>query len=236
MNSKLLSTCLFLNFPSRFICLLEVVTLNFVKILLVIVLMTMQTLSALNVDEMDTEEVSDLLQSFYNNPLDLNAASVAEIIEIPYINLLTAEHIIARRIKRGDFKSVKQLLQKKLLTLDVYEVTSKCFFIATMKKRGDKLKMESRYKYNLQKSRAYLDTIYRGDRNYLKSKLTYTNGNYLLALIMKKDPGEVYYYDTYKYSVAYNSPMFCVALGSFNYKSVSGLNIVESSFNDLKKS
>lgn len=193
------------------------------------------SLYPLEVEKLDSDEISDLLLYFTTEPLDLNIASADDLYEIPYIELTIAERIVSKRREIGEFKRVEELLDFNLIDRDVYEMIESCFVIESIKKPEFKLKLESRFKQSLQKSRAYLDDIYQGERYYAKSKMNFATGNYFLSVLSKKDPGEINYSDSYKYSVGYKSEGLSWVFGNFNYKSPSFFNVYESSFIDLQK-
>ncbi|MBC8312088.1 MAG: helix-hairpin-helix domain-containing protein [Candidatus Marinimicrobia bacterium] len=58
------------------------------------------------------QEISDVVKSeqFISGKINLNMASVAELISLPGIGPVTAEKIVAKRLKMGSFSTIEDLL------------------------------------------------------------------------------------------------------------------------------
>ena len=60
-------------------------------------------------DETDNSGLIDKIEALANNPIDINKASVSDLIEIPGVDISTANEILEYRNRSGSFYSLAEL-------------------------------------------------------------------------------------------------------------------------------
>ncbi len=159
--------------------------------------------------EDENENIFELIEELSRSPVDLNSASLNELLIIPGINLFFANLIIEHRKKYGVFFSTdelnlindlpKELIEKikpfvtvKNLEKDQYEnqePASKSFisnFLLT-----SKINVRSRIINELQERRGFLENKYEGSRPKIYNRFLFSYKNNLdAALVTEKDAGE----------------------------------------------
>ncbi|RFC55060.1 helix-hairpin-helix domain-containing protein [Brumimicrobium aurantiacum] len=165
----------------------------------------------LDAEEVSLEDIFDVLNAYYDNPLNLNIATKEDLQEIMLLNDFQINALLAKRDEVGAFSTLFELKDIEywdLLTLDniiPFVRVSK----VEEKKQGNLKKylaegnVEAYFRYQrvLEDKVGYSDVspeekeesskYYWGDPNKLYSRIRYTHKNdFSIGVTMEKDPGE----------------------------------------------
>ncbi len=152
-----------------------------------------------SMQNVESSQIYSLFEYLLDNPVNINKASVADLIVIPFLDYSTAEKIISLRNKLGRFDSLSQLDQLKDVSKRNID-NSKHFLTVTSinKNRGlnksskyFKLKLRSRTTSIIQTPKGFTENKFIGTKPkyYSRLKLYYHN-NYKAGILIDKDPGE----------------------------------------------
>ena len=205
------------------------------------------TLEEVFEDSFTEESESDAIDNFEDlilNPINLNTASINELIAIPFLDFQSASLIIKHRDKYGRFLSTNELfsiaelnpeiINKIMPFIRVDKITfsdSLSFFQDEeswlfSNLRNLNFQIRSRFGSDLQQR----DGFTKG--NYLGSKLKSYNrilikhsSNIQFGVITEKDAGEQFFYDYYSYhfSVRNYGIVKQLILGDYNLEFAQGL-------------
>ncbi|MBU2492704.1 MAG: helix-hairpin-helix domain-containing protein [Bacteroidetes bacterium] len=184
---------------------------------------TFQSNEGLNIIlEESTEDDEDsqlfnLIEDFKNNPVDLNSASVNDLLKIPFIDFYTAQTIISYRNDFGYFKSETDLysikdLNKVSLDNIISFVTVKNEFadesaiLNATSYQNIKMKIRSRVIEDIQNRKGFSEKIYQGNKYKFYNRLKGELKDYKINILTEKDAGEKSFSDFY--SVNLNADNF----------------------------
>ena len=162
-------------------------------------------------DEIDIQQFATDLSYFYINPLDLNKASLQDLLQLPFISPFQALEIVEHRNKFGDYLSIYEL--QVLNSFSVDEIRDLLFF-ATLNKNtvslhfkdlvaNGKHQIISLFETQRPRNKGQLirDTIGdESDKNYYLGSSIYSNFRYRydyrknlsFGLNAEKDAGETF--------------------------------------------
>ncbi|HSL90600.1 MAG TPA: helix-hairpin-helix domain-containing protein [Ignavibacteriaceae bacterium] len=163
-------------------------------------------------EESDNSELFDRFEYYINYPIDINTANLSELLQLPLLDISSANLIIDHRNKFGSFFSVQELFAIRGLPLEV--INKLLPFIAVSKKpiesitekTADKIPLpklsnirfniRSRFINDLQTRRGFTEERYLGSKlkNYNRILIRQGN-NYQLGFLTDKDPGETSFTD-----------------------------------------
>ncbi len=166
-------------------------------------------------EDVNDEQLLQIFEDLQNSPVNLNSAALQDLLQIPFLDLSSANYIIEHRNKFGYFFSVNELfaiknldneLTKKLLpffTVSKETVStnnkqiqqSKSFWNDTF------INLRSRFIQDLQPRKGFLNNRYEGSRfkNYNRLQLYY-GSHYRIHILTEKDPGENRLTDFYSFN------------------------------------
>lgn len=193
-------------------------------------------------EETDNSELFDRFEYLINNPVDLNKADLTQLLQIPFIDIYTANTIINHRNKFGFFYSVQELFAIKNLSK---EVINKILPFLTVKERPAQIisdepvkkdfalsfkninfNLRNRVMNDLQNRRGFLEDIYAGSKLKSYNRLLVRLGNnYQLGILSDKDPGEKSYTDfvSYHFFIRNIGVLSAFALGDYLLEFGQGL-------------
>lgn len=207
----------------------------------------------LDAEEVSLEDVFDVLNTYYDNPLNLNAANKEDLQELLLLNDFQINSLLATREEKGHFKTLfelKDLEYWDLLTLDniipfvrVSKVEEKKEGNFKKYLKEGKVEAYFRYQRNIEDRAGYADVTdeekeesnkyYWGDPNKLYSRIRYTHKNDLsVGVTMEKDPGEQLFgdkspngFDFYSAHAYYSGNKFLrkAAIGDYQIQIGQGL-------------
>lgn len=155
-----------------------------------------------SIDEEDSQ-LMELLESVYENPVNINKTNADKLLTIPLMDINTARKIINHRKKYGDFFSTDELysidgINKEKLRLLLPFLTAEDKIISEDSEAGSfplydkiEIRLRSRAINNLQTRRGFSEGKYLGSKikSYQRLKLNYAD-KYKLGVLSEKDDGE----------------------------------------------
>jgi hypothetical protein len=168
--------------------------------------------------DVEDSQLFDSFEALIQNPLNINRASIDELLSIPFMNLETAERILDNRNNYGQFFTKDELSKIDSIDQDVIDKISP--FI-TMKSKVDILeekpdepnffntllfRMRTRVTTDLQERRGFREDKYLGSplKNYNRVKII-SPGFAQLSVLTDKDPGENSYGDFVSASASFRN-------------------------------
>ncbi|WP_107038058.1 hypothetical protein [Brumimicrobium mesophilum] len=165
----------------------------------------------LEAEEISLEDVFDVLNNYYDNPLNLNVATKEELQQLLLVNDFQINSLLKARDEKGAFNTIFEINEIEfwdLITLEnilpfvmVSKVEEK--ESGSLKKYLKEGKVEAffRYQRNIEDKAGYADVTdeereesskyYWGDPNKLYSRIRYTHStDFSIGVTMEKDPGE----------------------------------------------
>ena len=156
-------------------------------------------------DETDNSGLVDKIETLIDNPIDINKATVSDLVEIPGIDITIANKIIDYRNKSGRIFSLAELssipninrdtINRIKLFLKVYNninITNNL-----IQQKLFTLQFRNRISTNLQQEDGFARNKFAGDnlKTYNRLKIKYSN--YSAGITLDKDPGEKSYNDLF---------------------------------------
>lgn len=152
-------------------------------------------------------ELYDLIENLLANPINLNTATVNELMRIPFLDFESASLIVKHRIEHGEFASVNELRGVTKMDEATREKIKPFVTVETIqnKQRGfaSNLSVDarSRFIYNLMKSSGFAENKFAGSRVKSYQRLKAEYGHFRTALLAEKDAGEKSIIDHYTFFV-----------------------------------
>jgi hypothetical protein len=198
-------------------------------------------------DEFDFSDISDRLDYYLKNPIDLNRTDERELMELYFLSSIQVRELLLHRELSGKFISLYELqaiegfneqsIQRLLPFVRVQEGVDQ----ADMKFKEGKHDLIFRYGRILEKQKGYISPERSGQSQYLGTpdrlfmRYRYRLGNKLqVALNMKKDAGEQFFkgdqrsgFDFYSASVFMRDigKIQNLVIGDFSLKLGQGLSL-----------
>jgi len=152
-----------------------------------------------------------------SEPIDLNRATAADLLAIPWLNPLLAHGIIALRDSLGGYRSVQQLLLVEGMSAEWYEAIAPCVSVATgpeapRRRQGGLL------------LRAGLDPLSPGREGVATlGRALLARGQWQFAAVLEKDRGETDFADWLGLSACHRGERWTLVAGDFTVGSGLGL-------------
>lgn len=157
--------------------------------------------------EVNSEQLTQYLQELAAHPVNINNASVNDLLQVPGLNLKTARAIITYRSQEKPFESVSELkevsgigrvtLQKVSPYVTVgrgLELSKALYFDPKYWGNDGHFQVLSRYQQDIQKAKGYEEAPeeggYTGSRIKYYERLGYRSDHLSINLTQEKDPGE----------------------------------------------
>lgn len=154
--------------------------------------------SDVDAQQLDLVQVAEQLSYLRNNPIQLNTATVDELLELPLFNSFTAFNFIEYRQRTGRIVSFYQLADIKGFSPYLIKLIEPFTTLEVLKKTTlwpSKLTHQAAWRYRqvLQPNRGLMLGNYPGDPSdhYLRYRLQ-GQGQLFAGLTAQKDPGEVW--------------------------------------------
>ncbi|MFO7526807.1 MAG: helix-hairpin-helix domain-containing protein [Ignavibacteriaceae bacterium] len=167
-------------------------------------------------EESDNAELFDRFEYLINNPIDINNAGLTELLNLPLIDIHSANLIIDHRNKFGSFFSVHELFAIRDLPKD--KIENILPFVTVIRKQipdisepprdrlpvpnlsDIRINLRSRTTNDLQSRRGFIENRYAGSKIKSYNRLLVKqNNNYQIGILTEKDPGEKSYMDFASY-------------------------------------
>jgi hypothetical protein len=162
-------------------------------------------------DDIDKSGLIDRLEELAENPLDINRASINELLEIPGMDILTAGKILSYRNDSGRIFSLTELNTisginlKKLNRLKIFLKVENYFGDKISTTDSFSLHFRNRVAANLKKEDGFIRNKFEGNNLKTYNRLKVNYNNYRLGITVDKDPGERSITDFYSLHLSLNN-------------------------------
>lgn len=196
--------------------------------------------------ETDHTELLEIIQDLLTHPLDLNVATLDELLQIPNLSLRLAQNIINYRSKNGPFKSVENVLDVSGIGPVTFERIRPYITVFIEKSRGlghflnsgewtesSRFEGYSRFRRVLQQQNGSVrsDSLggYRGAPFSYYQRLHYRSRHLSMNLTQDKDPGEQlsfpsgFDYSTWHFAILNKEGLQALIIGDFSVSFAQGL-------------
>ncbi len=138
----------------------------------------------------DESSAMEYLEYLSENPVNINTASIDELLLIPGISFLQANGIIYRRTRVGNFRDLIEVRKAGNIPVDWFELI-RSFMVLEEKQLISSYSLRQRAIRSLNIQRGYDNGYFSGDpfKNYTRIRFK-TGNNISGGLIAEKDPGE----------------------------------------------
>jgi competence ComEA-like helix-hairpin-helix protein len=191
-------------------------------------------------DGSSTNDVSHIyysLEDVFENPIDINNASVDDLLQIPLLNKTTAQVIINYRNYIGNFTTLGQLknvegisndLAEKIITFLKISGKNSSAFIDSFSKMflESDISLRSRIIQDLQPERGFRENLFQGSKQKFYNRLIINSSDkFKFGLLIEKDAGEKSFTDFVSYSLQINNLWFIksIVAGNYNFEFAQGL-------------
>jgi hypothetical protein len=160
--------------------------------------------------DLEEDYLYDLLEELQDNPININTADINTLLTIPFLDLNSVQAILDFRKRFGKFFHVRELLAIETLdpniarALQFFTTTEEVITKPLIDLSGLSGEFRSRFVRDLQDRQGFLSGNYAGDefKSYQRAKIKF--GNFNLAGLIEKDPGESKINDFTSFSVSLN--------------------------------
>ncbi|HQO10652.1 MAG TPA: hypothetical protein PLK90_10865 [Clostridiales bacterium] len=189
-----------------------------------ILLLSFSLLISVETDGLEHEEITALIKYYTANPININKATVSDIYQLPYISEIEAELIFQRIADKGEIKDIKVLFEEKIIGKDAAADLKRCVKYKDARDEIQKGEYSLRLRRTLEKSRAYVDSVYFGNPSGFTHKLSFYDKRISYNFLMEKEPGETDYSDNFKANfIIRDADRYRIIIGNFNLASMSGM-------------
>jgi hypothetical protein len=181
-------------------------------------------LELLEIDELDESDWLEQLWELRQKPLNLNRASLVDLLQIPFINPSLANEIIEYRNKEGKFLNLAELSKIRGMNQELIDALEP-FIIIHQSQKLNRCIYRFQGRLEHPKRDGYLRDVYHSPV-YLQHRLLFELGKNLSGgIIWEKDAGENNYFDYLSYHLLYKSPdqKISILLGDYQIRFGSGL-------------
>jgi hypothetical protein len=185
----------------------------------------------------DASHIYYSIENVFENPIDINNASVEDLLQIPLLNKPAAQAIINYRNRIGYFTSLAQIknvegisndLADKLMTFLKISGQSFSTFAGSFSKifSESDISFRSRIIQDLQPEKGFREKLFPGSRQKYYNRLTIKSSEkFYFGLLVEKDAGEKSFTDFVSYSFQINNLSFVkkIIAGNYNFEFAQGL-------------
>jgi hypothetical protein len=171
------------------------------------------------VGEIDNSDLYDNLEQLLNNPINLNTASLNDLLQIPELDVSTAQLIIDHRKQYGNFFSVSELNAVQNLDKDLIKKITPFVYVQRRQQEiqeepdninliisNSNAQFRSRFTNALQTNEGFLQNKFEGTKPRVYNRILANYNNHIQAgYLAEKDPGETSLNEFSTYHVAFNN-------------------------------
>lgn len=168
--------------------------------------------------ENEDENAVDDLEDYFTNPIDLNTATVDQLVTLPLFDITTANIIVAHRKRFGYFNSAYELRLVADLPPELVRKIIPLFYVSEWKVKlyeptflesllgKTKLEYRSRFQSDIQNRKGFTENKYEGDKlkSYQRAGIK-LGSNIKSGFLIEKDAGEKSYNDFTSFYAEYSS-------------------------------
>jgi hypothetical protein len=181
-------------------------------------------LELLEIEDLDESDWLEHLWELRQKPLNLNQASLEELLQIPFLSPYQATKIIEYRNKKGELVSFAELSNVRGMNQELIDALEP-FIITHQSKRFNNFIYRFQGRLEYPQREGYLRDIYHSPV-YLQHRLLFELGKSLSGgIVWEKDAGEDNYFDYVSYYLLYKNPdrKFSILVGDYQIRVGSGL-------------
>jgi hypothetical protein len=157
-------------------------------------------------EESDNSDLYEEFENFVEHPVNINSASLEDLIKIPYFDLAIAGKIIDHRDKYGPFFSINELytisdipenlLRKSLVFLTTSNSSEKKNYDKKNDHSTVSFTLRNRILYDIQPVEGFKENVFVGSnfKTYSRLQIDYRD-NLKSGILIAKDAGEISYAD-----------------------------------------
>jgi hypothetical protein len=163
-----------------------------------------------DIEDFEERELVERLERLHEEPLDLNTASLEELLQIPWFYPTLVRRILSERKRLGRFEALSQLKGIRGMTEAIFELVTpylkvvpveKVELVKVKKKPFGKGRFRGRV---IEKNPLEDEEKYLGDSRKVYSRLDFEpKENFSVGFLVEKDPGEESYTDLLNYHLAW---------------------------------
>ena len=163
-------------------------------------------------DETDNSGLIDKIQEMIDNPIDINSASLTDLMNIPGIDINTANRIIKYRKNSGRIYSIAELNTLKSIDENTLNIIKLFLKVDPTYDYGDQLpqtkllsiQLRNRISSNLQERDGFKNNKFVGNNLKTYSRFKGKYGHIHAGMTLDKDPGEKSYNDLFSSYLSFN--------------------------------
>ena len=179
-------------------------------------------------EENEDGQLFEIIERLLLNPINLNEATLTDLMQIPFITSLDAKQILQKRKELKYFDSVNdlekiQIDQNTLILIKPFVIVGNP--IENTKYNSIDYYFRSRLKNDLQNREGFKNGNYLGSKQSFYNRIVVKNQNIKIGLLSEKDAGERDYLDHYTGFIEYQSNDLInkILLGDYNIEFGQGL-------------
>lgn len=187
-------------------------------------------------DEEDENNFYETIEDLLRNPININKASVQELLTIPILDFSTADKIIKYRNRNNNFYSLNELflidnLSHELITLikPLLILNDKEPELITKEPFLNFINSRNRIVQDIQSRKGFNNGNYLGTKPKIYNRIQISAKDYFLNLTQEKDAGENSFTDFYSgsFSISNLSYIKKFIIGDFNLAFGQGLALAK---------
>ncbi len=162
-------------------------------------------------EDQDDSQLYELFDELISNPIDINNATLEEVLVLPFIPPKNAKRILRHIKKVKGIKTFDELKQIKNIDPNILLLLKPFVNISPRKLKNKKVSNPASFKFrsrlinDIQDKKGFIDKKYLGDKlkSYQRIKASYNN--FRFGGLIEKDAGEVSHTDFYSGYLQYHS-------------------------------
>ncbi len=185
--------------------------------------------------EKEDSQIYDLIEQLLENPININTATKADLMTIPFMDIESATNIINHRKKFGKFFSTREVKMIDGLSSNIAK-TLQYFVIVKPPSIDDSpsfiglysLKFRSRLINDVQERIGFIDTLYSGSTIKAYNRIKFQpNPKISMGGLIEKDAGENSYWDFYSAHLSMRDliPFTNIIVGDYTVEFGQGLSM-----------
>jgi len=171
------------------------------------------------IENLGESDFSQILSELAENPININRASIKDLLKIPFLTPTAARQIVRYRKQHGDFQGKNQLLKVPGINTELVGALLP-FIRFQAPPRASKLSYLIQGQQILHRVKGIENGVY-GNSLKFYQKIIYQHGRGLnMRIIWEKDAGEADWFDFGSISVNYqpNARPYAFSVGDYNIK------------------
>lgn len=157
--------------------------------------------------EQENSQLYDLIEQYINDPIDLNNSDKSEIMNLPFLDIESANAIVKYRKDNGRIFSYSELKSIANISTKSIKILQAFTFLERRESEIDssflenlKIKLRSRFSQNIQEAEGYKNGFYIGTPAKIYNRLLInTNQKIQIGILTDKDAGEKSISDFHSY-------------------------------------